>query len=176
MAKIGINGSGIKRRLGNFLSHPAFVIPAGVATIVLGLAGLAAWAAQPTEEEILVDQLNTEVLSIYEDGKTYTLINEDIVRVDEGDLTFDFHFSSGDIYVQANPEKHAPDGQDAVFTNVTLKNFNEIARPAWVNEVRAIGCSIANAPMEFNGTELIEAEIIIAKDSANGFLELHCNG
>ena len=176
MGKKSFNFGGLASKALDIVLHPAIVIPGIIATFVGGLASLAIWIEAPSQEEVLTEQFQNEILTTVEDGKIYSLISEDVIRVQESNLHLDFHFSSGDIYIQTAPQKHFPEGEDAVFSSLSLKSFNEIARPEWVNEVREIGCEIAKQPIIFEGEETIAGRIELARQSAAGFLELHCGG
>jgi len=175
MRKIRFNGRGIANGAGNIIKDPAFIGVGFGLTIFAGIGGIIYLLNQPSEEDILLNQFDTEIMSTYEDGKTYKLVSEDVVRVDENGLLMDFHFSSGDIYVQTDPQKHYPEGQDAVFSSVTVKDFDDVARPEWIDEVRQIGCDIAQAPISYEGYDLIGNETQVAADTARGFSEMHCD-
>lgn len=175
MRKIRFNGRGIANGAGNIVKDPAFIALGLVVAFCGGIFGVVSWAIQPSEEDVLLNQFDAEIMSTYEDGKTYKLVSEDVVRVDENGLLMDFHFSSGDIYVQTDPQKHYPEGQDAVFSSVTVKDFDDVARPEWIDEVRQIGCDIAQAPISYEGYDLIGNETQVAADTARGFSEMHCD-
>ena len=91
MRKIRFNGRGIANGAGNIVKDPAFIALGLVVAFCGGIFGVVSWAIQPSEEDVLLNQFDAEIMSTYEDGKTYKLVSEDVVRVDENGLLMDFY-------------------------------------------------------------------------------------
>ena len=142
---------------------------------LFGLVSFGKWMTAPSEEELKQQELDESISSYEAMDIEYKLMGSNIVRVNEGELTHYFHFSSGHVYAQNDPKEHNPDGQDAVFTNMQAIPFENIYRKEWINEVLQAGCEIARKPLEFpNDSEVKPSDLEKAQASASAFIELHC--
>ena len=75
---------------------------------LFGLVSFGKWMTAPSEEELKQQELDESISSYEAMDIEYKLMGSNIVRVNEGELTHYFHFSSGHVYAQNDPKEHNP--------------------------------------------------------------------
>ena len=114
------------------------------------------------------DEARKDITIAATDNIEYELISPDVVRVKEkgADLTHDFHFSSGHIFVERDGELDN--------TTFTMK-FEDIVRPEWIDEVKAKGCELAQKTLDYpQDPDVKPTNFEEALANAQQFHTIHC--
>lgn len=162
LKNVRLNTAGIARLIFNFP-----VLAAGAATAIMTIIiydeNAKEEQKQITEKQ---EQIVESLTSVQNENHKYTIINSNVVRLEENDAKWDFHFASGQAFVIYNGHDNKNETDSIPFSELNA---------IWVQNAMDTGCSISqgliNAPQN---TQIEDEDLEEKLENARNFYGAHC--